>query len=415
MAKHAGNIRFRDWVALELCDYVMASKAEKTQMILKVVDKVRDAARPIAQNGFVRFDLVTKRWYAVGVKKSRDVTAQAFRDALSFAYSSSRDNKREKRREHEKIKKNSKKAAAAVPSSSSPFNSPTSLSLTGIPGAASGALPASGAASVEPTFTGSYNATFPHAAIVPKKKSQSPQRVGGGGGHSLEQLQMRELSGGEAIMAQNVFEAIVAQNVQSMMETAESDDDYDSHHSSSASLTSCEEVGFSRAAKTIETEDSATDRNTLDLLLARFRPLSSLSEEGDPFAPKPISASSSLHLRMRRKKGIAERMHRRRATSAPSLSTLQLITSVTYPSPAAAAAAPAAASQRNNSASALFKKNFFPTKNLMTQDASSMGFATSAANTYYPPPAAAAGDAKKWSSSLKDSFSASWNWMQEER
>lgn len=93
ITEHPGNQWFRRLVTELLPEYSVAhSRSYKTELIYEVIARVKKGS-PIA-GGFVKFEKSTKRWFAIDELATRTTTAQAFRDALSNTYRSSRESKR---------------------------------------------------------------------------------------------------------------------------------------------------------------------------------------------------------------------------------------------------------------------------------------------------------------------------------
>lgn len=96
MYSHSGNQRFQDVVREELFNYSRApSKTEKSFILAKILHQVRRWSKE--RIGFVKHDSKTGRWHAPRDAVARVTVAQAFRDALSNRYSSSKHNKQRKR------------------------------------------------------------------------------------------------------------------------------------------------------------------------------------------------------------------------------------------------------------------------------------------------------------------------------
>ena len=95
VANHIGNDRFQELIHAQLFDYSRAkTKASKSSIILRVLKAVREGS-PVG--GFVKQDSKTKRWFTLEDAAARISTAQAFRDALSGNYRSSKQYKQQKR------------------------------------------------------------------------------------------------------------------------------------------------------------------------------------------------------------------------------------------------------------------------------------------------------------------------------
>ncbi|CAB9518731.1 Nitrilase family, member 2 [Seminavis robusta] len=94
---HEGNKRFRNIVKSELRGYVSTNnKIEKSVILLGVIRQVRKNNNDGI--GFVKQDLSTGRWYELTEFASRVSAAQAFRDANSSGYKSSKQSKQKRRR-----------------------------------------------------------------------------------------------------------------------------------------------------------------------------------------------------------------------------------------------------------------------------------------------------------------------------
>lgn len=95
--EHEGNKRLRKIVKVELRDYVTAgSKVDKSLILLRVIRQIRHKNEELI--GFVKQDLKTERWMELTEFAARVAVAQAFRDALSSRYKSSKQSKQYKRR-----------------------------------------------------------------------------------------------------------------------------------------------------------------------------------------------------------------------------------------------------------------------------------------------------------------------------
>lgn len=71
------------------------SRVEKSSILCSIIQLFRQESPEAA--GFVKQDLRTKRWHTVEDLSARATVAQAFRDALSNKYRSSKHSKRERR------------------------------------------------------------------------------------------------------------------------------------------------------------------------------------------------------------------------------------------------------------------------------------------------------------------------------
>ena len=93
---HCGNERLRELVQQKLPGYSMArSRVEKSSILCSIIQLFRQESPEAA--GFVKQDLRTKLWHTVEDLSARATVAQAFRDALSNRYRSSKHSKRERR------------------------------------------------------------------------------------------------------------------------------------------------------------------------------------------------------------------------------------------------------------------------------------------------------------------------------
>jgi hypothetical protein len=96
VTNHVGNERFRDLIYSEINEYSAAeNKTAKSAIIFRVLQEIKDGSPETG--GFVKQDSKTKRWYAVEETTGRTTTAQAFRDALSSTYKSSKQFKQQRR------------------------------------------------------------------------------------------------------------------------------------------------------------------------------------------------------------------------------------------------------------------------------------------------------------------------------
>ena len=95
--EHEGNKRVRNIVKGALKEYVTAcSKVDKSLILLRIIRQVRHKNKELI--GFVKQDLATGRWLELTEFAARVAVAQAFRDALSTRYKSSKQSKQHKRR-----------------------------------------------------------------------------------------------------------------------------------------------------------------------------------------------------------------------------------------------------------------------------------------------------------------------------
>ncbi|CAB9522872.1 Nitrilase family, member 2 [Seminavis robusta] len=98
-----GNQRLRQIVESYVEQYSAAtSRQDKSDILSAIVNEVRSAS---PDGGFIKQDPVTERWFEVGDFLAREKVSQAFRDALSSQYRSSKKFKHEKRRQRDKAAK----------------------------------------------------------------------------------------------------------------------------------------------------------------------------------------------------------------------------------------------------------------------------------------------------------------------
>jgi len=112
-----GNQRLRIIVDAFVERYANStSRQDKSDILSTIVNTVRGNS---PYGGFVKEDTTTGRWYEVGDFLAREKVSQAFRDALSHAYRSSKKYKHEKRRMRDKAAKAAKalKEGKPVPAS----------------------------------------------------------------------------------------------------------------------------------------------------------------------------------------------------------------------------------------------------------------------------------------------------------
>lgn len=87
VVNHPGNRNFRSVIAANLADYSMASsKQKKSAVILRVFSTLMNSAN----TGFIKRNSRTKRWMVIEDSSARVTIAQAFRDALTIGYRSSK-------------------------------------------------------------------------------------------------------------------------------------------------------------------------------------------------------------------------------------------------------------------------------------------------------------------------------------
>jgi len=93
---HSGNERLRELVREELPEYSCTkNRVDKSIILCRIIQHFRQTSP--STGGFVKQDLKTKRWHAVVDLMARATVAQAFRDALSSKYKSSKHSKRQRR------------------------------------------------------------------------------------------------------------------------------------------------------------------------------------------------------------------------------------------------------------------------------------------------------------------------------
>jgi len=79
---HVGNRRFRMIIDSHLGTYMeVMSRRQKTKIVTTIVSNIRSAAAE-SGGGFVRKDLLTRRWFKVTDKLAREKVGQALRDAI---------------------------------------------------------------------------------------------------------------------------------------------------------------------------------------------------------------------------------------------------------------------------------------------------------------------------------------------
>mmetsp|Transcript_65442 Transcript_65442/g.98694 ORF Transcript_65442/g.98694 Transcript_65442/m.98694 type:complete len:371 (-) Transcript_65442:84-1196(-) len=80
--EHVGNRRFRMCIDSHLDSYVkVKSRQQKSKIVTSIVQNIRKAASS-SGGGFVRKDLLTRRWFKVDDKLAREKVGQALRDAI---------------------------------------------------------------------------------------------------------------------------------------------------------------------------------------------------------------------------------------------------------------------------------------------------------------------------------------------
>ncbi|CAJ1966119.1 unnamed protein product [Cylindrotheca closterium] len=94
---HVGNRRFRMIIDGHLGTYMeVLSRRQKTRIVSTIVKNIRVAAEE-SGGGFVRKDLLTRRWYKVSDKLAREKVGQALRDAIKTKKSAGSQSKAAKR------------------------------------------------------------------------------------------------------------------------------------------------------------------------------------------------------------------------------------------------------------------------------------------------------------------------------
>ena len=98
-----GNQRLRLIVDTFVDKYANStSRQDKSDILSTIVNTVRGSS---PNGGFVKEDTTTGRWFEVGDFLAREKVSQAFRDALSHSYRSSKKFKHEKRRKRDRAAK----------------------------------------------------------------------------------------------------------------------------------------------------------------------------------------------------------------------------------------------------------------------------------------------------------------------
>ncbi|CAB9522799.1 Nitrilase family, member 2 [Seminavis robusta] len=93
---HSGNERFREMIQAEIAEYgATSSKTAKSAIIFRVLTQIKRGSPETG--GFVKQDPQSERWYTIEDTCARTTTAQAFRDALSHTYRSSKQYKQKRR------------------------------------------------------------------------------------------------------------------------------------------------------------------------------------------------------------------------------------------------------------------------------------------------------------------------------
>lgn len=98
VVNHPGNKKFRGLVNSNLAAYSLAeTKSKKSNIIISIFQALKTASDETT--GFVKMHNASKRWFMIDDANARISIAQAFRDALSFEYKSSKSYKQQKRQE----------------------------------------------------------------------------------------------------------------------------------------------------------------------------------------------------------------------------------------------------------------------------------------------------------------------------
>eukprot|EP00978_Attheya_sp_CCMP212_P008904 scaffold21003_cov59-Attheya_sp.AAC.2 len=84
---HAGNKYFRILVSRYRPDYVIAKKAQKSQIARRIVEEIRSRAaeNPCGGRGgrFLKRNIGSNTWYDIGNKRATEKTSQALREGLA--------------------------------------------------------------------------------------------------------------------------------------------------------------------------------------------------------------------------------------------------------------------------------------------------------------------------------------------
>ena len=74
--EHPGNHRFRVLIGEHLDEYLKApSRHEKSKIVANIYDHIRNSAKQ-PSNGFVRKNMLTRRWSLVDKKEAKEKVAQ---------------------------------------------------------------------------------------------------------------------------------------------------------------------------------------------------------------------------------------------------------------------------------------------------------------------------------------------------
>jgi hypothetical protein len=74
--EHPGNQRFRVLIEDQLDDYLKtSSRQDRSKIVAKIYDQIRRSAR-MPSSGFIRKDLLSRRWYLVDEKEARHKVGQ---------------------------------------------------------------------------------------------------------------------------------------------------------------------------------------------------------------------------------------------------------------------------------------------------------------------------------------------------
>lgn len=80
--EHNGNRRFRMLIAAHLGQYIASTnRREKTRLVSKIVSIVCARAAKSSGGGFVKRDLLARRWIKLSEKQAHEKVSQALRDA----------------------------------------------------------------------------------------------------------------------------------------------------------------------------------------------------------------------------------------------------------------------------------------------------------------------------------------------
>mmetsp|Transcript_62926 Transcript_62926/g.153207 ORF Transcript_62926/g.153207 Transcript_62926/m.153207 type:complete len:616 (+) Transcript_62926:428-2275(+) len=97
--EHAGNRKFRTIIDRHLDTYMkVKSRQQKSKIVTNIVDHIQKSAGDDG-GGFVRKDLLTRRWFRVSDKLAREKVGQALRDAIKSRRSAEKKKKKKKKNE----------------------------------------------------------------------------------------------------------------------------------------------------------------------------------------------------------------------------------------------------------------------------------------------------------------------------